>query len=112
MRQRPTSRRPRYARSTAEGCAPGASSKISAQEELVVVMTSTARRVALYRGVEAIPFDNTAHAGDQVNRLAVDEVKRRGRVKDGDLVILAYGDHQGVHGGSNTFKIVSVGNIL
>ncbi|ATX77413.1 pyruvate kinase [Reinekea forsetii] len=73
---------------------------------------STARRVALYRGVEAIPFDNTAHAGDQVNRLAVDEVKRRGRVKDGDLVILAYGDHQGVHGGSNTFKIVSVGNIL
>jgi pyruvate kinase len=73
---------------------------------------STARRVALYRGVEAIEFDNTAHVSDRVNRLAVDEVKKRGIVQDGDLVILAYGDHQGVHGGSNTFKIVSVGNIL
>ncbi len=73
---------------------------------------STQRRVALYRGVEAIPFDDTSFASAQVNKLAVDEVKKRGIVKDGDLVILAYGDHQGVHGGSNTFKIVSVGNIL
>lgn len=73
---------------------------------------STQRRMALYRGVEAIPFDDTALPMQQVNKLAVDEVKKRGIVKDGDLVILAYGDHQGVHGGSNTFKIVSVGNIL
>ena len=73
---------------------------------------STQRRVALYRGVEAIPFDDTAHPTQQVNKLAVDEVKKRGIVKDGDLVILAFGDHQGVHGGSNSFKIVSVGNIL
>jgi pyruvate kinase len=73
---------------------------------------STQRRMALYRGVEAIPFDDTAYPTQQVNKMAVDEVKKRGIVKDGDLVILAYGDHQGVHGGSNTFKIVSVGNIL
>jgi pyruvate kinase len=73
---------------------------------------STQRRVALYRGVEAIPFDDTTLQSAQVNKLAIDEVKKRGIVKDGDLVILAFGDHQGVHGGSNSFKIVSVGNIL
>lgn len=73
---------------------------------------ATQRRMALYRGVEAVEFDDTAAPVTQVNKLAVDELKRRGIVRDGDLVILAYGDHQGVHGGSNTFKIVSVGNIL
>lgn len=73
---------------------------------------STERRMALYRGVEAIPFDVTTMQPQEINRIAVEEVKRRGLVKDGDLVILAYGDHRGVHGGSNTFKIVSVGNIL
>lgn len=73
---------------------------------------ATQRRVSLYRGVEAIGFDDTSEPLNQINKLAVDEVRRRGIVRDGDLVILAYGDHQGVHGGSNTFKIVSVGNIL
>lgn len=73
---------------------------------------STQSRVSLYRGVEAIPFDLSSVAGNQINKAAVDELKKRDLVKDGDLVILSYGDHLGVHGGSNTFKIVSVGNIL
>ncbi|MEJ2044315.1 MAG: pyruvate kinase [Reinekea sp.] len=73
---------------------------------------STQRRVALYRGVAAIPFDDTILPTTEVIKTAVDEIKKRGIVKDGDLVIMAYGDHQGVHGGSNTFKIVSVGYIL
>lgn len=73
---------------------------------------TTRRKTALYRGVEPIPFDVSAAPIDQVNRLAVEELKKRNIVKDGDLVLLAYGDHQGVHGGTNTMKIVSVGNIL
>ncbi|MEX2320940.1 MAG: pyruvate kinase alpha/beta domain-containing protein, partial [Saccharospirillum sp.] len=72
----------------------------------------TQRKCALYRGVEAIAFDVSAGPIEQVNRRAVDELKHRGIVKDGDLVLLSYGDHQGVHGGTNTLKIVSVGNIL
>lgn len=72
----------------------------------------TQRKCALYRGVEAIAFDVSAGPIEQVNKRAVDELKHRGIVKDGDLVLLSYGDHQGVHGGTNTLKIVSVGNIL
>lgn len=73
---------------------------------------STQSRVALYRGVEAIPFDLSDMPSETINRAAVEELKKRHLVKDGDLVILSYGDHEGVHGGTNTIKIVSVGNIL
>jgi pyruvate kinase len=72
----------------------------------------TQRKCALYRGVEAIAFDVSAGPVEQINKRAVDELKQRDLVKDGDLVLLSYGDHQGVHGGTNTLKIVSVGNIL
>jgi pyruvate kinase len=72
----------------------------------------TQRKCTLYRGVEAIAVDVSAGPVEQINKRAVDELKRRDIVKDGDLVLLAYGDHQGVHGGTNTLKIVSVGNIL
>ncbi|MCH8552048.1 MAG: pyruvate kinase [Natronospirillum sp.] len=72
----------------------------------------TAQRVAMYRGVEALHFDVTQLAPDQVNRAAVDELKKAGLVRDGDLVIISKGDHMGIHGGTNSLKIVSVGNIL
>ncbi len=72
----------------------------------------TARRVALYRGVEAIRFDVTRVPNNQINRAAVDELKKLDLVRDGDLVILCKGDHMGIHGGTNSLKIVSVGNIL
>ncbi|MFC3852660.1 pyruvate kinase [Salinispirillum marinum] len=72
----------------------------------------TARKVTLYRGVEPLFLDVTSVAPDQVNRLAIDELKKRGVVSDGDLVLITKGDHLGVHGGTNRMKIVSVGNIL
>ncbi|WP_119394171.1 pyruvate kinase [Salinibius halmophilus] len=71
-----------------------------------------ARRVSLYRGVEAIPFDVTKHPNQQVNHLAVDVLRQRGTVRDGDLVILSKGDFMGVHGGTNGMQILSVGSIL
>ncbi len=73
---------------------------------------ATARRVALYRGVQPLFFDVTQLAPDQVNRAAVEELKKSGLVRDGDLVIISKGDHMGIHGGTNSLKIVSVGNIL
>ncbi|MEX1056595.1 MAG: pyruvate kinase alpha/beta domain-containing protein, partial [Natronospirillum sp.] len=72
----------------------------------------TARRVGLFRGVEALLFDVTKLADNQINRAAVDELKSAGVVRDGDLVIISRGDHIGIHGGTNSMKIVSVGNIL
>lgn len=71
-----------------------------------------ARRVALYRGVEAITFDVTKHPDQQVNHMAVDVLRQRGTVRDGDLIILSKGDFMGVHGGTNGMQILSVGSIL
>ncbi len=72
----------------------------------------SARRVSLYRGVQAITFDPTALARRDVNRLAVNELVKRGLVKEDDLVILTKGDHMGLLGGTNAMKILKVGNII
>ncbi len=71
----------------------------------------TLRRVALYRGVEALYFDPTTLARDQVNRATVNLLQERGLVKDGDLIILTKGDHMGILGGTNAMKILRVGTV-
>ncbi len=71
----------------------------------------TLRKVALYRGVEPINFDPTALARHDVNRLAVEELRTRGYVKDGDLVIITKGDSMGALGGTNAMKVVKVGAV-
>ena len=42
----------------------------------------------------------------------MDELLRRGAVRDGDLVILTKGDMMGVLGGTNAMKIVRVGELI
>ena len=71
---------------------------------------STRRKVTLYRGVYPISFDTTTKDHALVNLEAVDELKRRGVVRDGDLVIITKGDLMGVMGGTNAMKIVCVGD--
>jgi pyruvate kinase len=46
-----------------------------------------------------------------VNREAIDELLRRGAVRDGDLVIITRGDLMGVRGGTNAMTIVRVGDV-
>ncbi len=72
----------------------------------------TRRKVTLYRGVYPVSFvcNSTDHA--TVNAEAVDELLRRGAVRDGDLVIITKGDLIGVRGGTNAMKIVRVGEML
>lgn len=72
----------------------------------------TRKKVTIYRGVYPVSFDipSTDHA--QVNKEAVDELVRRGAVRDGDLVIITKGDLMGVHGGTNAMKIVRVGDMV
>ena len=72
----------------------------------------TQRRVALYRGVEAIQFDPTQLARNEVNKLAVEALYKRGLVNNDDLVILTKGDHMGLDGGTNAMKILKVGHII
>jgi len=71
----------------------------------------TRQKVALFRGVEAIPFDATAVDRKDVNRLAVNELESRHLVNKGDLVILTKGEHMGIDGGTNAMKILTVGNV-
>ncbi len=72
----------------------------------------TQRKMALYRGVEAIQFDPTVLARLDVNRLAIEEIKNFIHLEDGDLVLLTKGDHMGILGGTNALKILKVGDIV
>ena len=72
----------------------------------------TRRKVTLYRGVYPVSFDVTTTDHRQVNREAIDELMRRGAIRDGDLVIITKGDLMGVHGGTNAMKMIRVGEHL
>ena len=71
----------------------------------------TRQKVAMFRGVEAIPYDATSVDRKDVNRLAVKELESRNLVNKGDLVILTKGEHMGIDGGTNAMKILTVGNV-
>ena len=71
----------------------------------------TRRKVTLYRGVYPISFEMSSTNHAEVNREAVDELLRRGAVREGDLVIITKGDLMGVLGGTNGMKIVRVGEM-
>ena len=70
----------------------------------------TRRKVTLYRGVYPLSFDITTKDHATTNKEAVDELKRRGVVRDGDLVIITKGDLMGIMGGTNAMKILRVGD--
>ncbi|MDO9321312.1 MAG: pyruvate kinase [Pseudomonas sp.] len=72
----------------------------------------TQARVALFRGVETVPFDPAALPADKVSQAAVDELLKRGVVQQGDWVILTKGDSYHTIGGTNTMKILHVGDPL
>jgi len=71
---------------------------------------ATRRRVTLYRGVYPVAFDVMHKNPDQVLRSAAEELKKRGIVTDGDFVICTKGEFSGVTGGTNSLKIVRVGD--
>lgn len=70
---------------------------------------ATQRRVAILRGVRAVPFDSTSMPSDTVNRQAVAILENLGVVKTGDRVLITKGNYADAHGGTNTLKIVEVG---
>ncbi|MBY4677234.1 pyruvate kinase [Marinobacterium arenosum] len=72
----------------------------------------TLRRVALYRGVQQVPFHADKLPPQEINQRAVDELVKRGVVADGDLVIITKGDYLNAQGGTNTLKVVRVGQAI
>ncbi|MDP2785741.1 MAG: pyruvate kinase [Sulfurimicrobium sp.] len=69
----------------------------------------TRRKVTLYRGVYPINFKMFTHDPELLLREAEDELRRRGAVRDGDMIVLTIGEPIGKAGGTNTMKIVKVG---
>lgn len=72
----------------------------------------TRRKVTLYRGVYPITFDVTTKDHALVNKEVIEELMRRGAVREGDQVIITKGDLTGVSGGTNAMKIVRVGDMV
>ncbi|MFE8071956.1 pyruvate kinase [Marinobacteraceae bacterium S3BR75-40.1] len=73
---------------------------------------ATQNRVALYRGVQTVPFDSEQIPNDAINASAVMELEQRGVVRNGDRVIITKGDYVNAQGGTNTMKIVKVGSVI
>jgi pyruvate kinase len=71
-------------------------------------VVETRRRVTLFRGVYPIKFKG-ARDPERALHLAEDELLRRGVVQSGDTIVLTIGEPYGKAGGTNTMKIVTVG---
>jgi len=69
----------------------------------------TRRKLTLYRGVYPFRFDQSSNDRDVILQAAEDELRRRGAAQDGDLILLTIGEPIGQSGGTNTMKIVRVG---
>ena len=70
---------------------------------------ATRRKVTLYRGVYPVSFDVASTDIHLVNQEVIDELLRRGTVRENDLVIITKGDRSGVEGQTNIMKIMKVG---
>ncbi len=69
----------------------------------------TRRKVTLFRGVYPVNFKTASKDREELLMEAEDELRRRGAVRDGDLIVLTIGEPIGAAGGTNTMKIVKVG---
>ncbi|TRX75407.1 pyruvate kinase [Pseudomonas mangiferae] len=72
----------------------------------------TQARVAMFRGVYTVPFDPAEARSESVSQAAVDELLKRGLVETGDWVILTKGDSYHTIGGTNSMKLLHVGEAL
>lgn len=99
---------------TETGSTPRLMSRISSKLPIFAFSRrmDTQRRVALYRGVQTVPFDTENMSAEETNQMAVNKLKEIGVVQDGDLVIISKGDYVNVHGGTNTMKVVRVGDTV
>jgi len=72
---------------------------------------SSRRKMTLFRGVYPISFTIDHHNDHaELNIQAVEELKRRGVVKDGDMLLITKGDI-GNLGSTNALKLVRVGEL-
>jgi pyruvate kinase len=73
---------------------------------------ATRRRVTLYRGVYPVAFDVVHHHPSHVTADAIERLVGLGAAAEGDRVIITKGELSGIAGGTNSMKIVRVGDHL
>jgi pyruvate kinase len=71
-------------------------------------VVETRRRVTLFRGVHPIKFKGVRDAERSLH-MAEDQLLARGAVHNGDYIVLTIGEPYGKAGGTNTLKVVKVG---
>ena len=71
-------------------------------------IVETRRRVSVFKGVYPIKFKG-ARDPERALMLAEDELLKRGAVQVGDYIVLTIGEPFGKAGGTNTMKVVKVG---
>ena len=71
-------------------------------------VVETRRRVTLFRDVYPVEFKGSRDS-EKALAMAEDELLSRGVVQIGDLIVLTIGEPFGKAGGTNTMKIVKVG---
>ncbi len=70
---------------------------------------STRYRLSLYKDTYPLMIQYFGSDREQLLREAEEQLKRHGAVQDGDLIVLTIGEPIGKPGGTNTMKIVKVG---
>jgi pyruvate kinase len=70
---------------------------------------TTRYRMSLYRDVFPLMIDYRGHELDLMLKEAEDKMLAAGVVSDGDLIVVTFGEPIGSSGGTNTMKIVKVG---
>jgi pyruvate kinase len=87
-------------------------SRISSGIPIYAVTTNpdAQTRVTLYRGVYPVPFDRRLESSYDANKAVVQKLVEQQKVEEGDLVIITKGDMFGVASGTNSMKIVRVGD--
>ena len=68
--------------------------------------------MTLYRDVYPLYFDVTQSEAHKINRDAVQRVFNAGLLEKGDLVAFTKGDHLGVHGTTNSMKVLTAGEVI
>jgi pyruvate kinase len=70
---------------------------------------STRYRVSLFRGVYPLTVGYQGHDRDLLLEEAEEVLVKHGVVEDGDVIVVSFGEPIGASGGTNTMKIVKVG---
>jgi len=70
---------------------------------------STRYRLSLFKDTYPLMIQYVGHDREQLLQEAEDKLKSNGIVEDGDLIVLTIGEPIGKAGGTNTMKIVRVG---